>query len=271
MLFLGDIVGRPGRRAVAELVPKWRAEFGCELVVANGENAAGGVGLTPPVAEELWRSGVDVLTSGNHIWSKKEIIPFLDQDYRPLLRPANYPPGTPGRGVYVTRVGEKWPVAVINLQGRTFMEPIDSPFRVVDQCLSSLPEDVRVILVDFHAEATSEKVAMGWYLNGRVSAVIGTHTHIPTADERILPGGTAYLTDAGMCGPLDSVLGVETEVILRAFVTQLPVRHEIARSGPTVVSGVLIEVDPESGRALLIRRIYEVLPPSSPSATAATT
>lgn len=263
LLFLGDIVGRPGRKAVAGLLPKWREEARFDLVVANGENAAGGVGLTPPIAEELWRAGVDVLTSGNHIWSKKEIVPLLDQDDRPLLRPANYPPGTPGRGVHVVMAAGRWPVGIINLQGRTFMDPIDSPFRIADQCLGTMSDDVRVILVDFHAEATSEKVALGWYLNGRVSAVIGTHTHIPTADERILPGGTAYLTDAGMCGPLDSVLGVETEIILRGFVTQLPVRHEVARTGPTVVSGAEIEVDPDSGKALSIRRVYEIVPVSS--------
>lgn len=266
LLFLGDIVGRPGRRAVAEVLPRWQERNGYDLIIANGENAAGGVGLTPPILAELRQAGIDVVTSGNHIWAKKEIIPLLEEGIEPLLRPANFPPGTPGRGFLVATARSGVKVGVINLMGRTFMEPLDSPFRVADSCLAALPPEVKLVLVDFHAEATAEKVAMGWYLDGRVSACVGTHTHVPTADERVLPKGTAYVTDAGMCGPTDSVIGVEVEIILRGFLTQLPVRHEVARGGPVVVDGVEIDVDPETGRAAAIRRVRELLRPGETGA-----
>ncbi|MBE3583050.1 MAG: TIGR00282 family metallophosphoesterase [Limnochordaceae bacterium] len=270
VLFLGDIVGHPGRQAVRALLPRWRAEQAVDLVVANGENAAGGTGLTPPVAEELFAAGVDVLTGGNHTWSKKEVDVLLTSNPPRVLRPLNYPPGTPGSGVgvFATPAGEN--VAVINLLGRTFMQPLDSPFRALDQALLQLAGQVRVILVDFHAEATSEKVALGWYADGRVSACIGTHTHVPTADERILPQGTAYLTDAGMVGPIHSVLGVKTEIILAGFLRQLPVRHEVERRGPVEVNGVWLDIDEASGRARAISRLREIwtAPATSPAETA---
>ncbi|MEJ2069544.1 MAG: TIGR00282 family metallophosphoesterase, partial [Syntrophobacterales bacterium] len=213
ILFLGDIVGSPGRRAVEEVLDRLVDRHFIDLVVGNGENASGGIGITPPVADQLLNMGIDLLTSGNHIWKHRDILPYLEETDR-LLRPANYPPDTPGRGhtVLETAIGEK--IAVINLEGRVFMNPLECPFRTADQILSQVPPEVKVILVDMHAEATSEKLAMGWYLDGRVSAVLGTHTHVQTADERLLPQGTAYITDVGMTGPINSVIGMKTEVIL---------------------------------------------------------
>ena len=246
---VGDVIGKPGRRAVKSLVPSLRRDEGIDMVIANGENTAGGFGLTADTAYELLDSGVDVLTSGNHIWDQKEIIPFLDEGL-PLVRPANYP-NAPGRGSLVHD-----DVLVVNLMGRVFMPPLDCPFRTADEILcenegESLPP---IIIVDFHAEATSEKQAMGWYLDGRVSAVVGTHTHVGTVDTRILPKGTAYVSDVGMTGPLDSVIGSEVSVVVDRFLTGMPQRLPVA-SGPVVMNSVLIEVDRETGKALAIERV----------------
>jgi len=224
-----------------------------DLTIANGENSAGGFGITPQLAEELFEYGADVLTSGNHIWDKREIYEYLAREPR-LLRPANYPTELPGGGSVIVEARNGIQVAVINLQGRAHMPSIDCPFRKADSILAELPEDVRVRFVDFHAELTSEKTAMGWYLDGRVSAVVGTHTHVPTADTRILPNGTGYQTDAGMTGPYQSVIGVDTKIIIERFLTQMPVRMEAARHGAEL-HGVLIRVDESSGRTTEIRRI----------------
>ncbi|MFN3974712.1 MAG: TIGR00282 family metallophosphoesterase [Dehalococcoidia bacterium] len=247
VLFIGDVVGKPGRRALQTLLPSLRKELAPELVIANGENAAGGNGLTLDTAHEILSAGVDIITSGNHIWDQKEFTPHLDGEL-PVLRPLNYPPGVPGKG-YLQR-GE---VAVVNLQGRTFMAPIDCPFRAADNLLNGLV-GARIIIVDFHAEATSEKQAMGWYLDGRVSAVLGTHTHVPTADPRILPRGTAFVTDVGMCGPYNSIIGVEVQDILERFLLQTPRRFSVA-SGPSVLNAVLVDIDDQSGRARSIVRV----------------
>ncbi|HXH21945.1 MAG TPA: TIGR00282 family metallophosphoesterase [Dehalococcoidia bacterium] len=248
VLFIGDVVGKPGRRALEALLPPLREELALDVVVANGENVAGGRGLTDRTARELFEAGVDIISSGNHIWDQKEIIELLDSD-KPVIRPANYPPGSPGRG-WVTHKG----LTVLNLQGRTFMQAIDCPFRTADAVLADgLPAP---ILVDFHAEATSEKVAMGWYLDGRVAAVVGTHTHVPTADQRLLPGGTAYVTDTGMTGSRDSVIGFEVEAVHRLFLTQLPTRLPVEeRSRDVKLNAVLIEIEGAAGRALSIQRI----------------
>ena len=243
ILFIGDIVGSPGRRAVEELLTRLVDQHLIDLVVANGENASGGIGITPQVADELLSYGIDLLTSGNHIWKHKEIKPYL-QDTDRLLRPANYPPESPGRGYAIveTAAGEK--AAVINLEGRVFMEPLDCPFRTVDAILKELPKEIKVILVDMHAEATSEKQAMGWFLDGRVSAVLGTHTHVQTADGRVLPDGTGYLSDAGMTGPVDSVIGMRREIILERFWSQLPQPFKVATQN-IQLQGVLLQIDSE--------------------------
>ncbi len=249
VLIIGDIVGKPGRRTVSDLLPELRRTLALDLVIANGENAAGGKGLTEATAEELYEAGVEIITSGNHIWEHREIYPILDSE-TPILRPLNYPQGSPGRGV-LTHNG----VAVINVMGRAFMpNHLDCPFRAADAALAQL-EGYRTIILDMHAEATSEKVAIAWYLDGRVSAVVGTHTHVPTADPRILPRGTAYVTDIGMVGPRDSVLGVETQAVIQRFLTQLPNRFSTAERGPAVFNSVLVEIDPVSGRATSIQRI----------------
>ncbi len=251
ILMAGDVIGRPGRAAFARYTPRLRKEKAIDLVVVNGENAAGGKGLTEPVFDELLRGGADIVTSGNHIWDKKEVAAIIDREPY-LVRPANYPEGTPGRGwcVYPWRGGD---VGVVNLAGRTFMPPLDCPFRKAEAALRAL-RDCRVIVVDFHAEATSEKLALGWYLDGRVSAVVGTHTHIQTADERVLPGGTAYVSDLGMVGPWNSVLGVRTDIILRKFTTGLPTRFDLA-DGPCVYCALLVTIDETTGRAAGIERI----------------
>ena len=266
ILFVGDIFGRPGRNIVRERLPRLVKERGVELVIANGENAAAGFGITPQIAEELFEMDIDVITTGNHIWDKREIIEFFNlangDPYSPgrrLLRPANYPQGSPGRGLYEGKTRGGTPYAVLNLQGRVFMTTIDDPFRTADQILEKL--QARVVLVDMHAEATSEKIALGWYLDGRVTAVLGTHTHVPTADERILPSGTAYQTDVGMTGPYDSVIGVEKETILQRFLTQMPARFEPAR-GNVRLCATLIGCDPQTGRAQSIERIS--LPAAEP-------
>nr|WP_152947316.1 TIGR00282 family metallophosphoesterase [Desulfofundulus thermobenzoicus] len=250
---IGDVVGRPGRRAVKENMPGLIRELAVDFVVANGENAAGGNGITREVARELWASGIDVLTMGNHVWDNKEIYTFIDQERR-ILRPANYPGGVPGRGMGVYESRNQLKVAVINLSGRVFLSELDCPFRRADELLSELNGITPLILVDFHGEATSEKMAMGWYLDGRVSAVCGTHTHVQTADERILPGGTAYITDVGMTGPRDSVIGVKKEMVLDKFLTHLPRRFEVA-PGPYQFNAVLIDVSEETGQAREVRRI----------------
>ena len=260
VLFLGDVVGRPGRRAVAAVLPRLRREAEVDFVVANGENASNGKGINPRAAEELRDAGVDVLTSGNHIWQSRDIVPYLEENQR-LLRPLNYAPGVPGSG-WTVRPARKGgaAVAVINLIGRTFMPPAACPFLAVEGVLDEVRREAVVVIVDMHGEATSEKVGMGWFLDGKVSAVIGTHTHVQTADETILPGGTAYLTDAGMCGPEHSVLGVRTDQVLYRFKTQMPVRFDVA-GGPVLVQGALVDIDAETGRATAIARIRERVMP----------
>ncbi len=249
ILAIGDIIGKPGRWAVRELLPRLRQEYGVDLVIANGENAAGGIGLTPDTAQELLAAGVDVLTSGNHIWAQKEIIPYLDGEM-PILRPLNYPPGVPGRG-YIVRNG----ALAVNLIGRTFMSNLDCPFRGMDQLLAELRPKPPVIIVDFHAEATSEKMAMGRYLDGRVSAVLGTHTHVGTIDAQVLPKGTAYVTDIGMTGPMDSIIGDDAEMVLQRFLTALPHRLSVG-TGKVMLNAILVKVDDKSGRAVSIERLY---------------
>jgi metallophosphoesterase (TIGR00282 family) len=242
-------VGKLGRRTVRGLLPEIRRESDIDLVIANGENAAGGRGLTPNTAEELFTAGVDIITSGNHVWENREIYPVLNSD-APIVRPLNYPEGTPGRGTY-----RKDGVAVVNLMGRTFMGvQLDCPFRSADRALAEIG-DCRVVIVDLHAEATSEKIAMGFYLDGRVSAVVGTHTHVPTSDTRVLPKGTAYVSDLGMVGALNSVLGMEFEAVLERFLTQLPNRFGPVESGPAVLNSVLVDIDEETGRARSIERL----------------
>ena len=249
ILVIGDVVGKVGRRAIASLLPEISRSNDVDLVIANGENAAGGRGLTPSTAEEMFKAGVEIITSGNHVWRYRELYPLLDSE-SPVLRPLNYPEGAPGRGV-LTHDG----VAVINLIGRTFMPgTLDCPFRAADVALKALGDN-RVIIVDMHAEATSEKAAMAWYLDGRVSAVVGSHTHIPTADTRILPQGTAFVTDLGMVGPRDSILGMTLQPVLEGFLSQLPTRFATEERGPIVFNSVLVEVDMESGRATGIQRV----------------
>ena len=252
ILFIGDIFASPGRHIVARTLQQIVSQEKIQLVIANAENSAGGYGVTPQIADELFSVGVDVLTSGNHIWDKKEIFDYLPREPR-LLRPANYPEELPGAGLLVTKARNGVPVAVMNLQGRVHMPGTDDPFRKADQLLASLPPGVNVRFVDFHAELTSEKMAMGWHLNGRVSAVIGTHTHIPTADERILSGGTAYQTDSGMTGAYDSVIGSDKNLALRRFLTGIPIRLESAKAS-VELHGAVIAVDDQSGRATGIRR-----------------
>ncbi len=257
ILFIGDIVGRAGRMALDARLGRLVDRCNADLVVANGENAAAGFGLTPDVARDLFAYGVDVLTSGNHIWDKRDILELLSREPR-LLRPANYPPGLPGRGsgLYTTAGGGK--VGVINLEGRVFMSNLECPFRAADGLIEELRRETPVILVDFHAEATSEKMALGHYLDGRVSVVVGTHTHVQTADEQILSGGTAYLTDAGMTGSRDAVIGIRKELAIERFLTQLPVRFEVAKKSP-VLCGLLVTIDETSGKALAVERILEIL------------
>jgi len=252
ILFIGDIVGSAGRRVVAERLADIVAGERINLVVANCENAAAGFGITPRLADELFGMGIQVLTSGNHIWDKKEILPYIGRQPR-LLRPANYPAETPGTGVFVGATAAGVPYAVLNLQGRTYLPNIDCPFRRVDEALNSLPAPVRIRLVDFHAEVTSEKIAFGWYLDGRVTAVVGTHTHVPTADERVLPGGTAYQTDVGMTGAYDSVIGVDKTAAIQRFLNSMPNRLEPALLDARL-SAAVIEADEATGRAVWIRR-----------------
>jgi metallophosphoesterase (TIGR00282 family) len=250
ILVIGDVIGRPGRRALGKLLPGIIERYGVDLVVANAENIAGGIGVTLATAQELLEAGVNVLTSGNHVWAEREIIPYLDGEL-PILRPLNYPPAVPGRGYLVT--GQ---VMVVNLIGRTFMGNFDCPFRAMDRLLSELESKPPVIIVDFHAEATSEKVALGRYLDGRVSAMLGTHTHVGTIDARLLPQGTAYVTDIGMTGPVDSIIGDDIEAVTSRFLTMIPHRLSVGR-GRVVLNAVLVRVDEASGRALSIERVSQ--------------
>jgi len=251
LLFIGDIFASPGRRILADHLEDIVGTNQIDLVIANGENAAGGFGITPAIAEDLLALGIDVLTSGNHVWDKRELYDYLNRQPR-VLRPANYP-DAPGSGIVTVSSRGGVACAILNLQGRTYMPSTDCPFRTADRLLSELEPGVKVRFVDFHAEVTSEKIAMGRYLDGRVSAIIGTHTHVPTADTRILPGGTAYQTDCGMTGPYDSVIGVDTNIVLQRFLTGLPMRMEAARQGAELHS-VIVDVDESTGRARAIRR-----------------
>lgn len=254
VLFLGDVISKVGRKALSSGLAGLKGRLGVDLCIGNVENAAGIFGITQKVIEEISASGVDLMTSGNHIWDKREGVPLLESR-ADLIRPANYPPGLPGNG-YTVRAIRGTPIAAINLQGRTFMIPIDCPFRCADAILSQLPQDVKVILVDFHAEATSEKQALGFYLDGRVSAVVGTHTHVQTSDERLLPKGTAFITDVGMVGPFDSVIGVRQEQVIDRFIHGLPVRFEVASDRPCI-DGLVVDIDDSTGRAHGVTRIRE--------------
>ncbi|NQT22003.1 MAG: TIGR00282 family metallophosphoesterase [Candidatus Omnitrophica bacterium] len=253
ILLVGDIVGRPGREAVKKLLPGLVKKKNIEFVVANGENAAGGSGMTPAISEELLSYGIDVLTSGDHIWKKKEIMDYIATS-RNLLRPLNYPKEAPGWGSTVVKSKNNFTIAVVNLAGRVFMSPLECPFRTVAEEVKKLKERTSIIVVDFHAEATSEKIALGWHLDGKVSALIGTHTHVQTADEKILPEGTAYITDAGMTGPFDGVIGRKKEQILTRFITEIPIRFEMAE-GDIRLNGVIVDVDEKTGKALAIERV----------------
>ena len=252
VLMIGDVFGEPGRAAVQKLLPRIRQQHAIDFAVVNVENAAGGFGVTPSLARGFLDAGADVMTSGNHIWNKKEIVEYIGKENL-LLRPANYPAGTPGYGSITVKAGPH-KVAVVNLMGRVFMLPIDCPFRKADELLPELRRETPIILVDMHCEATSESVAMGWYLDGRVSAVVGTHRHVQTADERVLPGGTAYITDLGLTGPTDGVIGVDRDQIIQRFLTQMPIRFETAK-GPVKLHGAVIAIDPDTGRATDIQRL----------------
>ncbi len=252
VLCVGDVFGEPGRRAVAALLPKLKKQHEADLAIVNVENAAAGFGVTPPLARAILEHGADVMTSGNHIWDKKEIIEYIVKENL-LLRPANFPPGAPGAGSIVVKAGPH-KVAVLNLMGRVFLPNLDCPFRKADEELAHLRRETPIIVIDMHSEATSESQAMGWYLDGRVSAVVGTHRHVQTADERILPKGTAYITDLGMTGPTDSVIGVDPAIALQRFLTQMPNRFEPAK-GPAALHGAVIRIDPETGRGLSIERL----------------
>ena len=264
ILFIGDIVGQPGRRAVAELLPKLRQELRLDFVIANGENSAGGSGITPKTAGEIFLAGVDAITSGDHLWDQKEVMELLANEKR-FLRPLNYPPGTPGQGSAIfevqspkSKVQSPISIAVLNAQGRTFMPPLENPFLLALDEVKRLRQQTKIIFVDFHAEATSEKIAFARMLDGQVSAVVGTHTHVQTADEQIFPGGTAYLTDAGFTGPQESVLGREIEPVLKRFLTGMPQRFEVAKNN-VLLHGAVIEIDDASGKALKIQRVAESL------------
>lgn len=256
-MFIGDIVGSPGRRAVRDLVPVMRRREGIDLVIANGENAAGGAGITPALAEELFGYGVDVLTSGDHLWDQREVAQLLEKEPR-FLRPGNYPEDTPGSGSYLLRKSGLPPVGVMNAQGRTFMAALENPFLWCWQAVSQLRRETPIIFVDFHAEATSEKIAFGRMLDGRVSAVIGTHTHVQTADEQVFPNGTAFLCDAGFTGSQESVLGRRIEPVVKRFLTYQPQRFEVAKSR-IFLQGAVVDIEPETGHAISIRRVNEPL------------
>ena len=257
ILFIGDIVGEPGRTAVQRILPRLRDEHALDFVIANGENSAGGNGITPQLAGELFSAGIDVITSGDHLWDQKTVSELLASEPR-FLRPLNYPPGVPGRGANVFQVRNLPPIGVMNVQGRVFMPPMENPFTTAETTVHALREKTKIIFVDFHGEATSEKIAFGRFLDGRVSAVVGTHTHVQTADEQVLPNGTAYLSDAGFTGPHDGCLGREIEPVLKKFLTGMPQRFEVARNN-VKLNGVLIRVDDASGKAMSIQRITQSL------------
>jgi len=251
ILFVADIIGKPGREVVKDMLPRTKEDEDIEFVIANCENAAGGFGLTPKISREILSSGVDVITMGNHVWARKEISEIIEEEN--ILRPANFPSEVPGKGWTVIQAANGIKVGVINLLGRVFMSTLECPFRTADRIIEEINKETKIIAVDMHAEITSEKVAMGWYLDGKVSAVIGTHTHVPTADERILPQGTAYITDVGMTGPLDSVIGIKKEIILKKYLTQMPIRFEVA-GNDLVFAGAVVEVDEKTGKARSITR-----------------
>jgi len=253
ILVIGDIVGRPGRRAVKKLIPQVQKEYDIDFTIVNAENAAGGRGLSRGVMDEILSAGIDVLTMGNHVWDNKDIFSFIDDEFR-LIRPANYPGPCPGKGYHVYKGGFNKNIAVINLSGRVFMPPLDCPFQLIDEIISEIEGQADIIIIDFHAEATSEKLALAYYVDGRVSAVVGTHTHIQTSDERILPQGTAYITDLGMTGPQESVLGMDKDSVLKKFLTGRPNRFEVA-SGPAQMEGVILYIDDDTDKVLEIKRI----------------
>lgn len=257
VLFIGDIVGSPGRQAIKKLLPELKKEYRLDFVIANAENAAGGSGITRKVAEELFSAGVSVLTSGDHIWKKSEITELINEEER-ILRPVNFPEQAPGRGQAIFKVRDNLKIGVINAQGRVFMHPLDCPFRASRRAQEALAKETKIIIVDMHAEATSEKVALGWYLDGLVSAVLGTHTHVQTADEKILPQGTAFIADAGMTGPQDSVIGRKVPDVLERFITGVPVRFEVAQEN-IQLHGVVLDIDEETGKARSIVRIQKKL------------
>ncbi|MDK2877555.1 MAG: 2,3-cyclic-nucleotide 2-phosphodiesterase [Thermoanaerobacteraceae bacterium] len=253
LMMIGDIVGRPGRTILREKLPLLRKEYEVDFVIANGENAAGGNGITQKIAQELFISGIDFLTMGNHIWDNKDVFNFIEEEAR-MVRPANYPSGTPGKGYQVIKIESGISIGIINISGRTFMNALDCPFRTADAIIDKIKNSTSIVIVDFHAEATSEKIAMGWYLDGRATLVAGTHTHVQTADERILPNGTAYITDLGMTGPMNSILGIEKETVIKKFISQLPVRFEVAK-GPSQINGIIVEIDEQTGKAQKIQRM----------------
>jgi len=252
ILFIADIIGKPGREVVKNILPKIVEKENIQFVVANCENAAGGFGLTPKISREVFSIGVNVITMGNHVWARKEISEIIEEEN--ILRPANFPSEVPGKGWAIIQASNGTKVGIINLMGRVYMSTLECPFRTADAIIEKISKQTKIIVVDMHAEITSEKVAMGWYLNGKVSAVIGTHTHVPTADERILPQGTAYITDIGMTGPLDSIIGIKKEIILKKYLTQMPIRFEIAKDD-LVFAGAVVEIDEKTGKAKSIRRI----------------
>lgn len=256
VLFIADIVGKPGRQAVSDELHRLVDRYTIDVVIANGENAAGGFGITEEVARELYGCGIHLLTSGNHIWDKKESLDFVNREER-LIRPANYPPGAPGQGSAIIRSASGIQIGVLNLEGRVFMNALDCPFRVAEKEIEKLKEITPVVIVDFHAEATSEKMALGAFLDGKASAVLGTHTHVQTADQRLLPGGTAYITDVGMTGSFDSVIGIRKELAVEKFLSQLPVRFEVAKKDIRM-NCVALEIDEYSGKALAIERLSVV-------------
>lgn len=254
---VGDIFGKPGRKAVKELIKTYRNQYELDFVIANGENAAGGNGITREIANELYNAQIDFITMGNHTWDKKEIFQFIDTDKK-IIRPANYPPGTPGRGWAIVPLSNELKIGIINLSGRVFLPPLDCPFRVGERIVEEISKETHIIIVDFHAEATSEKIAMGWFMDGKVSAVVGTHTHVQTADERILPYGTGYITDVGMTGPHDSILGVKRDIVIQKFLTQLPARFETAQ-GVAQFNAILLEIDETTGKTMGLKRIQDYL------------
>ena len=262
ILFIGDIVGEPGRRAVSELLPRLRRQHGVDLIIANGENSAGGSGITPKTAEEIFAAGVDIITSGDHLWDQKEVIGLLQNESR-FLRPLNYPQGTPGQGSVVYQANNQAPVAIVNLQGRTFMPDLENPFTFIRAEVERLRQKTNIIFIDLHAEATSEKAALARMLDGQVSAVIGTHTHVQTADEQIFPGGTAFLSDAGFTGPHESVIGREIEPVIKRFLTLQPQRFAVAENN-VKLQGVVVEINDHTGKALNIQRVSENLTTAKP-------